>query len=160
FGKGAFAALAAAVILIGAFSVVDAQPVRRVQTGNLVTEGVPETTPALRERLRLYQAARGAQIMDWSPDGEGMLILTRFGETNQLHRVASPGGLRRQITFYDEPVATALYRPTERGKRTILLQRDTGGNEVFQLYLVDEKSGDVTRLSDGKPRNTDPVFSP
>jgi dipeptidyl aminopeptidase/acylaminoacyl peptidase len=161
FGKSAFAAAAAAVtILLSNVLIADAQPVRRIEKGTLVLEGIPETTPALRERLRMYQAVRGAELMDFAPDGRGVLIATRFGETNQLHRVDSPGGMRRQITFYDEPVATASYRPDNRGgKRTILLQRDTGGNEVFQLYLVDEKSGEVSRLSDGKSRNTDAVFS-
>jgi dipeptidyl aminopeptidase/acylaminoacyl peptidase len=160
-GKSAFAALAAAVvILLSNVLIADAQPVRRIEKGNLVIEGVPETPPGLRERLRLYQAARGAEFMDFAPDGRGVLIGTRFGETNQLHRVDVPNGMRRQITFYDEPVATALYRPADRGgKHTILLQRDTGGNEIFQLYLLDEKSGDVSRLSDGKSRNTDAVFS-
>src|SRR5947207_1617185 len=140
FGRSAYAALAAAfVVFLSTFLTADAQPVRRIVKGNLTLEGVPETPPALRERLRLYQAVRGAELMDWSPDGNGILIATRFGETNQLHRVDGPNGMRRQITFYDEPVAAAAYRPGERGKRTILLQRDTGGNEVFQLYLVDEK---------------------
>lgn len=161
FGKSAFAAVAAALaIFLGDVLIADAQPVNRVVKGNLVLEGIPETPPALRERLRMYQAVRGSALMDFAPDGRGLLIATRFGETNQLHRVDAPGGDRRQITFYDEPVATAIYRPMERGgKHTILMQRDTGGNEVFQLYLVDEKSGDITRLSDGKSRNTDAVFS-
>lgn len=158
FGKNAFAALAAIAILLGNMLVADAQPVRRIERGTLVMEGVPETPPALRDRLRMYQAVRGAELMDFAPDGRGILIATRFGETNQLHRIDSPDGDRKQITFYDEPVATAAYRP-ERGKRTILMQRDTGGNEVFQLYLVDEKSGDITRLSDGKSRNTGAIFS-
>ncbi len=160
FGRSACAAFAAAVIVLtGSFALSEAQPVRRIEKGPLIIEGVPDTPPALRERLRLYQAVRGAQLMDWAPDGNGVLISTRFGETNQLHRVDVPDGMRRQITFYDEPVATALYRPAERAKRTILLQRDTGGDEIFQLYLVDEKTGDTTRLSDGKSRNTGAVFS-
>jgi dipeptidyl aminopeptidase/acylaminoacyl peptidase len=160
-GKGAFAASAAALtILLANALIADAQPVRRVERGTLVLEGIPDTTPALRERLRMYQAVRGAELMDFAPDGRGVLISTRFGETNQLHRVDTPNGMRRQITFYDEPVATALYHPSDRGgKQTILLQRDTGGNEVYQLYLVDEKSGDIARLTDGKSRNTDAVFS-
>ncbi len=159
FGKSACAAVAAAVLLFCSFPPTEAQPVSRINRGNLIVEGVPEIPPSLRERLRLYQAVRGAQLMDWTPDSQSVLISTRFGETNQLHRVDVPNGMRRQITFYDEPVATAIYRPNERAKRTILVQKDTGGNEVYQLYLVDEKSGDVTRLSDGKSRNSDAVFS-
>src|ERR1043165_4777668 len=130
FGKSALAASAVAItILLGNILVADAQPARRMERGNLVMEGVPDTPPALRERLRMYQAVRGAELMDFAPDGRGILISTRFGETNQLHRVDTPNGMRRQITFYDEPVTAALYPPSDRGgKQTILLQRDTGGN--------------------------------
>src|SRR6201986_2409366 len=107
-GKSALAASAAALtILLANALIADAQPVRRVERGTLVMEGIPDTTPALRERLRMYQAVRGAELLDFAPDGRGVLISTRFGETNQLHRVDTPTGMRRQITFYDEPVATA-----------------------------------------------------
>lgn len=136
-----------------------APDVRRVERGNLVTEGIPETPASLRERLRMYQAARGAEFQDFAPDGRGIMILTRFGETNQLHRVDAPMTMRRQTTFYDEPVNFAVYRPGKWPKRTILFSRDTGGDELYQLYLLDERNGDVARLTDGKSRNTDPVFS-
>ena len=141
-------------------SIAFAAPeIRRVERGNLILENVPDTPATLRDRLRMYQAARGAGLMDFAPDGRGILVQTRFGETGQLHRVDAPNAMRRQITFYDEPVNSAIYRPGKWPKRTILFSRDTGGDEMFQLYLLDERSGDVVRLSDGKTRNTDAVFS-
>jgi dipeptidyl aminopeptidase/acylaminoacyl peptidase len=149
------AALAAACIS----SALAAPELRRVEKGNLVLENVPDTPPSLRERLRMYQAARGAGLMDFAPDGRSILVQTRFGDTGQLHRVDGPLAMRRQITFFDEPVNFAIYRPGKWPKRTILFSRDTGGNELFQLYLLDERSGDTVRLTDGKTRNTDAVFS-
>ncbi len=136
-----------------------AADVRRVEKGNLVLENIPDTPAWLRERLRLYQAARGSVFFDFAPDGPGILIQTRFAETNQLHKVDAPLAMRRQITFYDEPVNSAEYRPGKWPKRQILFSKDYGGNELFQLYLVDEKTGDVVRISDGKSRNTSAVFS-
>ncbi len=130
-----------------------------MEKGNLVLENIPDTPAWLRERLRLYQAARGSVFLDFAPDGPGILIQTRFAETNQLHKVAAPLAMRRQITFYDEPVNSAEYRPGKWPKREILYSKDWGGNELFQLYLVDEKNGNVVRLTDGKTRNTSPVFS-
>ncbi len=153
---------AVAAAFIAASSVVFAQPapqVRQVVKGNLVLENIPETPAWLRERLRLYQAARGSVFLDFSPDGRGVLIQTRFAETNQLHKVDAPLGMRRQITFYDEPVNTAVYRPGNWPKRQILFSKDYRGNELYQLYLVDEKTADVVRITDGKSRNTDAVFS-
>jgi len=152
--------LCAAAIVAASFSFASAAPeLRRVEKGNLILENIPDTPAPLRERLRMYQAARGAALMDFAPDGRSLLVQTRFGETGQLHRVDAPYAMRRQITFYDEPVNFAIYRPGKWPKRTILFSRDTGGDEMFQLYLLDERTGDVARLSDGKTRNTDAVFS-
>ncbi len=125
----------------------------------MILENIPDTPASVKERLRLYQAVRGAVFLDFSPDGRGVLIQTRFGETNQLHRVESPLAMRRQLSFYDEPVNSALYRPGKWPERTVLFSRDSGGDEQFQLYLLNDRNGDVVRLSDGKTRNTDAVFS-
>ena len=46
---------------------------------------------------------RSAHFFGWAPDGRGMLIGTRFGNSPQLHRVYKPGGRREQITFFEEP---------------------------------------------------------
>lgn len=153
-------AWAAAFLAAGSIALAQPAPqVRRVEKGNLILENIPDVPPFMRERLRLYQAARGSVFLDFAPDGRGILIQTRFAETNQLHKVVAPLAMRRQITFYDEPVNTALYRPGKWPKQEILFSRDFGGNELFQLYLVDEKNGNVVRITDGKTRNTSPVFS-
>lgn len=150
----------AAFLAAGSLALTQPAPqVRRVEKGNLILENVPDTPASMRERLRMYQAARGSVFLDFAPDGRGLLIQTRFAETNQLHKVDAPLAMRRQITFYDEPVNTAQYRPGKWPKREILFSRDVGGNELFQLYLVDEKNGDVVRITDGRTRNTNPVFS-
>ncbi len=149
----------AAALIAACLPALAAGEVRRVERGSLVLENIPDTPASVRERLRMYQAVRGAVFLDFAPDGRGILIQTRFGETNQLHRVDTPLTMRRQITFYDEPVNFALYRPGKWPQRTILFSRDTGGDELYQLYMLDEKNGNVVRLTDGKTRNTGPVFS-
>jgi dipeptidyl aminopeptidase/acylaminoacyl peptidase len=151
--------LAVVSLAIVATFTAGAEQVRRVERGNLVTENIPDVPVAMRERLRLYQSARGAGLMDFSPDGRSILIQTRFGETAQLHRVDAPLGARRQISFYDEPVNMAMYRPGRWPQSLILFARDTGGDELYQLYLQNERNGLVTRVTDGRSRNTDAVFS-
>src|SRR5258705_4974959 len=69
----------------------------------IATQDVPVVPTELMERLRQYQAVRSAAFRGWSPDGKGILIATRFGDTPQLHRVYEPGGRREQITFFNEP---------------------------------------------------------
>src|SRR5690242_13486387 len=68
------------------------------------TEDVAPIPPEFAARLTQYQNTRTAGFAGWSPDGKGILIATRFGNSVQLHRVYEPGGRREQITFFDEPV--------------------------------------------------------
>ena len=80
----------------------DATPKRTANDGNVVLEGVPEISEQLVARLNRYQSVRSATFQDWTQDGSGMYVRTRFGETAQIHHVAQPGGARRQITFFSE----------------------------------------------------------
>src|SRR5262249_3562598 len=64
-------------------------------------DGVPAVPAALGQELNRYQNIRSASFQDWeqAPGRRAMLILTRFGNTNQVHRVGFPGGARTQLTF-------------------------------------------------------------
>jgi dipeptidyl aminopeptidase/acylaminoacyl peptidase len=144
--------------VIAAAAALAASEVTRVERGQLVTENVPETPPALKDELLQYQNVRGAAFADWTPDGKSILIATRFGDTAQLHRVDMPLGMRRQLTFFAEPLNNAAYRP-DKGPRTILYGKDKGGDENFQLYLMDEREGVPSMFTDGVDRNTSAQFS-
>ena len=39
-----------------------------------------------------------------------MLVSTRFGDVEEVHRIATPLGMREQLTFYPDPVSTARAR--------------------------------------------------
>jgi len=130
----------------------------RITAGNLVMEGIPDIPSQLSERLRQYQNTRAAAFADWSPDGAGMLISTRFAETAQLHRLEQPMGVRQQLTFYREPVSNGRYQPGTDQRRIALL-RDQGGDENYQVYLLHEETGSLHRLSDGSLRKIAPVWS-
>jgi len=86
-----------------------------------------------------------------------MLIATRFADTNQIHLVKMPGGARTQLTFYADRVAAALYPPA-KGDHFVFL-KDVGGGEFYQIYRYDVGTENITLLTDGKSRNTDPVWS-
>lgn len=132
-----------------------AETVKRVERGNLVLEGVPEIPAELNERLNRYQQVRGAAFSGWLKDGSA-LISTRFGETAQIHRIERPLGARTQLTFYPEPIGGALPHPSKNG---FVFAKDAGGNEFFQFYYFDIATGEATLLTDGKSRNTAPLFS-
>lgn len=121
------------------------------EVGNLVLDQVPDPPARIAERAAQYQAARGASFLDWEPGGGGMLIATRFGDTTQIHQVAMPGGDRRQLTFFKEPVAEAVYGGKRGGG--ILFRMDSGGGEFYQYHYFDLTTGRHQMLTDGKSRN-------
>lgn len=115
------------------------------------TQDVPVVSAEVVEKLSQYQNTRAAAFRGWAPDGNGMLISTRFGNAAQLHWVTQPGGRREQLTFFDEPVAGRFLPQVSDG--ALLLSVDRGGNENAQLWLLDRRKFQTTLLSDGKSRN-------
>src|SRR5262249_19707635 len=94
-----------------------------------------------------YRAIRQAQLFDWELGGNGMLVGTNFGETMQVHRVTTPGGDRRQLTFFPDRVAGAVSVP-----KGFVFLMDRGGNERYPLYRSGAGTGRHTLLADGKSR--------
>ncbi len=137
------------------------------QQGNLRLDGVPETPPELVARALQFSNARPLRLAGWLPDGRGMLVHTRFGETNQLHHVAMPMGMRSQWTFGQEPVAFAAIRPLAppaagpQGDPSaeLVLGIDKGGSEFYQLFHFRRADGKLARLTDGKARHESPEWS-
>lgn len=114
-------------------------------------QDVPVVPAEVFVKLSQYQSTRAATFRGWAPDGDGLLIGTRFGNSVQLHRVHSAGGRREQITFYDEPVSGRFLPKASDG--ALLLSMDRGGNENGQLFLHDVKQFRTEMISDGKSRN-------
>jgi dipeptidyl aminopeptidase/acylaminoacyl peptidase len=122
------------------------------------TKDVPPIPAEFAARLTQYQSTRSAGFAGWSPDGHGILIQTRFGNSTQLHRVYEPGGRREQITFYEEPVDGSFIPKAKDG--AIVLSISQGGSENDQLYLLDRQKYTTTRLTDGKSKNELQVLRP
>jgi dipeptidyl aminopeptidase/acylaminoacyl peptidase len=125
---------------------------------NLVAEGIPPIPASLAEAVGRYTDFRAASFQTWHPAKREMLVLTRFGDTNQVHRVRMPGGDRTQLTFFPDRVSVASFPPTGKGD-FFVFAKDVGGGEFFQLYRYDVASAAVTLLTDGKSRNTGGVWS-
>ncbi len=130
-----------------------AQPAKR-EVGNIVYDGAPATPAALQAAIAPYYNARSAVFEDWLPDGS-ILIATRFGDTNQIHRVLKPGAARTQLTYFNEPINVAKVRP---GSSTYLYPRDVGGAEYYQAYLRD-LAGRETQITAPNTRNQGFVFN-
>ncbi|MEJ2544299.1 MAG: hypothetical protein P8Y99_09545, partial [Calditrichaceae bacterium] len=126
--------------------------VNRVEIGNLVLEDVPEIPAELTERFIQYQNVRSAIFRDWDPKSDGILIGTRFGETAQFHLVDNPLGMRKQITFFNEPVSGGSFCK-DKNKYGFLFSKDIGGSEFSQIFYFDMNTGNYKMLTDGESRN-------
>ena len=130
----------AAAILTSAAAMA-ATGVQRTEAnnGNLVMEDIPAIPEEIVNDLNRFQNVRSASFRDWTENGEGVYVSTRFGDVSQIHRVDMPGGARQQITFYKEPVGG--------------ISRQPGGSEFTQIFMLDPADGNTHLLTDGESRN-------
>lgn len=155
--------LVCAVLSASPQAKVEMAPPKMQVGANLILDGIPEVPQAVVDRIRNYNEARSATFTDWHPSRREMLILTRFAEAAQVHRVASPGGSREQLTFLQDPVGSsrhsdgAVYHP--RTGASFIYFQDSGGNEQHQLFRFDLSSREIHRLTDGKSRSSPPVWN-
>ena len=127
------------------------------ERGNLVLDNIPEVDTPLTARLDDYLNSRGASFVDWLAD-DGLLIATRFGDTDQLHRVSMPLGAREQLTFFREPVTVAR-APQSAVAPGFAFLRDQGGNENTQVWYYDVNTRAVRMLTSGQGVNGGLVWS-
>jgi dipeptidyl aminopeptidase/acylaminoacyl peptidase len=151
--SGAIAALIPACFLLSALTA-QAQAPSHQEHGNLILEGIPPLDAGMAERLARYQQSRQATFLDWQADGS-MLVATRFGEVQQVHRVAGPLGMREQLTFSADPISVA--RAASTGNGFVFLQ-DHGGDENTQVYYS-TGNGMVRQLTTGTFQHGSPVWS-
>lgn len=116
----------------------------------MVVDGAPPVPAALAERTRPYLEFRTAAFEGWNPVTGAALIRTRFGNTAQAHEVATPLGMRRQLSFEADTIARASY--ARRRGDVLVVQKDVGGSEFWQLYVL--KEGRLQLLTDGRSRNS------
>src|SRR5438067_1453270 len=81
--------------------------------------------------LRALLEMRQALPLSFSDDGGRLLVGSNIPGTQQLYGLPVRGGELRQLTDFADPVSGQLL-PDGR----VLLERDEGGNERTQLYLL------------------------
>lgn len=128
----------------------------RVERGNLVFDGIPDGDAKLQRTLGRYLESRQAGLVDWLADGS-LLVSTRFGDAEQIHRVKSPLAQREQVTFERDPVRSGAALPFDAN--AFVYEKDDAGNENTQLYLQRIGGGPSKLLTDGKSLHGPPVFS-
>ncbi len=95
------------------------------------------------ELLSRLLAARSAVIADVASDGSELLVRCDDSGCMQVYRLPAQGGDLTQLTFLDEPVSAARYIP---GSDDVVVAVDRGGDENYQLWLVDGSGGEPRPL--------------
>lgn len=134
-----------------------AQSAALVIPANIHTRNVPPLPVSVFERLQRYADARSAALVGWQ--GDQLLIVTRFADTSQLHRVHKPLGYRQQLTFLREPLG-GITLPRGGAKDQVILRWDVGGSEFDQLFLFDLNSGTSRILTDGESLHSAVIWAP
>jgi dipeptidyl aminopeptidase/acylaminoacyl peptidase len=125
---------------------------------NLVVEGIPPVPMDLVDQVDKYTNFRSASLTNWHPEKRQILINTRFADTQQVHEVKMPYGARSQLTFFRDSAGAGMYQPIKQPKY-LVFTKDKGGDEFYQKFRYDIDSKEVTRITDGKSRNTGGVWS-
>jgi dipeptidyl aminopeptidase/acylaminoacyl peptidase len=79
--------------------------------------------------------ARAARFVDWLADGS-MLIATRFGDTQQIHRLRAPLGMREQLSFEHGEVMGATARPFRSDAFVYQVSGDGGRTSNLRLMRL------------------------
>ena len=146
-------------LVIAALLLVDSAgfAASHVERGNLVFEGIPDLGADPADALHAYLSAREATPLGFTPKGQ-LLIVTRFGDVDQLHLVDHPGGQRRQITFLPDPITHGAFSP-DPNRNAFLFAQDPAGNGDTQIYYQRMGEPGAHRLTDGKSVNAGALWS-
>jgi dipeptidyl aminopeptidase/acylaminoacyl peptidase len=119
--------------------------------------GVPPIPSSLAREIEPYNGIYGLPLAGWDPT-KREVWLKGLSSVTWISRVKTPGAAPETSSIYIQSSGIYDIYLQPQG-RYLAYTRDTNGNESFQLYLYEISSRQSTLLSDGKSRNTEPVWS-
>lgn len=123
---------------------------------NLVTEGIPKIPAALAQTVNRYTNAWGFRLAGWDLTERQLLFKNLAGSETWILRGDSPGVSPKLSFFIPTGVYDVYWQPQAK---YLVYNHDKDGNDSFQFYLFDLATRKSTLITDGKSRNTEPVWS-
>src|SRR6266542_80901 len=145
------------IVLLLAVAVGQAQSQFIPPGKNIDASGVPPIPSSLAREVQPYTSIYGLPLAGWDPTTRE-IWLKGISSATWISRVKNPGAVPEISSIYIQSsgIYDVYFQP--QGKY-LAYTRDENGNESFQLYSYEIGAGKTTLLSDGKSRNTEPVWS-
>jgi len=120
------------------------------------SHGLPKVPSSLVREVGPYTRMSAFGLAGWHPSKRELWAKAITPSYSAISAVAQPGDSPRPHTLIPSNVYDVYYSPQET---SLVYVKDTDGNEIFQVYKFDPSSNKSTLISDGKSRNTEPVWS-
>lgn len=120
------------------------------------TQGIPKIPASLAQQLKRYTGAYGLPLAGWHPT-KRELWLKGISSATWVSSIESPEGAQKVWLYLRfGGVYDVYFQPQAKH---LIYNRDTDGDESFQMFLYNLENRSSTRLSEGKSRNTEFVWS-
>jgi dipeptidyl aminopeptidase/acylaminoacyl peptidase len=124
------------------------------RSGVFDATGIPMIPDSVCTSVARYRSWNYSAFADWSADGVSMVVLSRSGETGQIHFAGVNDDIPKQFSFFSEPVTSIAVCP-DSGRHVMLFTRDSGGNENFQIFVTGLDTCRPRRLTAGGATQND-----
>ncbi len=127
-----------------------------VVNGSLASEELPRVPDSLAREVDPYTRLSAYSLAGWDPIKRELWTKSLASKASSVFRVQSPGDNLQRELLIPTSVYDIYFDPQGR---SLVYVKDISGNEVFQLYAFEPSNFKSSLVSDGKSRNTEPVWS-
>jgi TolB protein len=111
-----------------------------------------------RVQARLTNSSSIDSSPAFSPDGSQIAFVSNRQGSPQIFLMPANGGGAKRVTFQGKYNQTPRFSPRSDKPQIAFTGRDERG--VFDVFILDVKSGRIDRLTQNKGSNLDPTWSP
>jgi dipeptidyl aminopeptidase/acylaminoacyl peptidase len=126
---------------------------------HLIVDGVPKVP---KEFGKIYDDVKGSsssEVLGWNAHKLELRILHFAESSREIQAVTGPGEKAKKL-FEISPEKGWVYSYYfDRQGNNLVYNVDVDGNEQFQFYFYDTSTQKSVRLTDGKSRNVEPIWS-
>ena len=154
--KQAVAVVIVSASLLSGFRTSSAQTNELVPKAGLASDELPKVPASLALEVEPYTRLSAYSLAGWDPVERELWTKSLASNASSVFKISSPGDNLQRELLIPTGVYDLYFNPQAR---SLVYVKDNGGNEVFQLYAFDPSKYKSSLVSDGKSRNTEPVWS-